>query len=501
MKKILLTAIAFIIINAPTGARAQVTIGSTANPQSFSILQLESNNARGMRLPQMSNIQRDNMVETPAFQAEKTGKALGLQIFNKSTKCVETWNGTKWIQQCPQEGPAQPPVSPQVTPSACITPDNPSDGGYKTFTAKPDPYATAYEFFVKGVSKGDQDGYEITFPTAQAATDVTVKYYYPPSFLKPKMIEVAGGKFTIGSATQNSYPIPNNSGDVTRKGSYEVELTGFNMSETPITQAQYEAVMGINPSQFQCSTDPDYAPSSAKPVEMVNWFDAIIFCNKLSIMEGKTPCYSIASGGTGTYTPYTAQELAALPYNSSEIPDETNHTNYIIWNSNVACDWTATGYRLPTEAEWEYAARGGQLSESNKSNGKTKDFFYSGSNDINKVAWYLYNIPDNNSGNSGYGTQAVKGKDYNALGLYDMSGNVFEWCWNWYDESHQYSGYTNKDPRGATTVDYVDSKRVSRGGFWGFTSEACNVSVRAESSPCERNVAASLRVVCSVVTQ
>jgi hypothetical protein len=100
MKKILLTAAALLTMSATTGATAQVTIGSTANPQEFSILELISNGSRGMRLPQMTTAQRDEMVNSAGFQAEKSGKALGLEIFNKSTKCVETWNGTKWISAC-----------------------------------------------------------------------------------------------------------------------------------------------------------------------------------------------------------------------------------------------------------------------------------------------------------------------------------------------------------------------------------------------------------------
>jgi hypothetical protein len=111
MKKLLLTAAAFMIMSATTGATAQVTIGSTADPQPFSILELVGNNARGLRLPQMTTAQRDNMVNSAEFQAEKSGKARGLQIFNTKTKCVETWNGTTWIAACGEPDPwVEPPV-------------------------------------------------------------------------------------------------------------------------------------------------------------------------------------------------------------------------------------------------------------------------------------------------------------------------------------------------------------------------------------------------------
>jgi hypothetical protein len=115
MKKFLLTAAAFLIMSATTCATAQVTIGSTAVPQEFSILELESNGALGLRLPQMTTAQRDNMVNSAEFQAEKSGKAQGLQIFNTNTMCVETWNGTKWIEVC-----GEPEPEPEPDPWVCL---------------------------------------------------------------------------------------------------------------------------------------------------------------------------------------------------------------------------------------------------------------------------------------------------------------------------------------------------------------------------------------------
>ncbi|MDR1563164.1 MAG: hypothetical protein LBS54_08830 [Dysgonamonadaceae bacterium] len=106
MKKYFLIAVALLIMSAGV-TKAQVTIGSTTDPQSFSILELISGGERAFRLPQMTTDQRDAMVSKPEFQAEKNGKAQGLQIFNTATKCVETWNGLKWIQTCPPEGPIQ----------------------------------------------------------------------------------------------------------------------------------------------------------------------------------------------------------------------------------------------------------------------------------------------------------------------------------------------------------------------------------------------------------
>jgi formylglycine-generating enzyme required for sulfatase activity len=169
----------------------------------------------------------------------------------------------------------------------------------------------------------------------------------------------------------------------------------------------------------------------------------------LSIAEGKTPCYSVA----------TVSDWATLAYSS--IPTTTTDA---AWDA-ATCNFAADGYRLPTEAEWEYAARGGNLSLS-------PSFYYSGSNTAADVAWYTGN--NGASGSATYGTKNVKGKTANALGLYDMSGNVWEWCWNWYASSSYAANEKGTNPVGPAT----GSTRVIRGGYWGNTATNCRVSYR-----------------------
>jgi len=244
-----------------------------------------------------------------------------------------------------------------------------------------------------------------------ATTAVTANITVYAQWIKLDMIYVPGGSFQMGDVK--------NEGSDHEKPVHTVMLTGFYMSKYEVTQAQYQAVMGTNPSYF--ISDPASGENQGnRPVEQVSWYDAIEFCNALSIKEGLNPYYSI-------------DKVNKDPNNNS--------SDTLKWT--VTINSTTNGYRLPTEAQWEYAAKGG--------NGSPGNYTYAGSNTVGDVGWY-----NNNSGNK---THEVGKKSPNGLGLYDMSGNVQEWCWDWYGN---YTGETQDNSLGAVT----GSIRMERGGSW-----------------------------------
>jgi formylglycine-generating enzyme required for sulfatase activity len=226
------------------------------------------------------------------------------------------------------------------------------------------------------------------------------------------MVFVEGGTFQMGN-----------------KDGYSVAVSDFFIGRCELTQGEYEAVMGKNPSEFKES-------GIDAPVEMVTWYDAVEFCNQLSDKEGLDQCYS----GSG---------------------------------DNIKCNFNANGYRLPKDAEWEYAARGGNDSRGCK---------YAGSNDIEKVAEY--------HGNNNKSTKPVGGKKANELGIYDMSGNVWEWCWDLYGDFSN-SGQTN--PKGSTS----GSDHVGRGGSWLNRASRCRVVLRINSSPGYSGNNIGFRLACN----
>ncbi|MDR1325094.1 MAG: SUMF1/EgtB/PvdO family nonheme iron enzyme [Treponema sp.] len=230
------------------------------------------------------------------------------------------------------------------------------------------------------------------------------------------MVRVAGGSFRMGNMI----------GEDDERPVHTAYINGFFMGKTEVTQGEYRTIIGTNPSGVFGDT---------LPVENVSWYDAVEYCNKLSLKEGLTPAYSGS-------------------------------------NDNITCSFTANGYRLPTEAEWEYAARGG--------NRDSLVFSYAGGNSVGVLGWY--------NNNSEKHIREVGIKSPNSLGLYDMSGNVWEWCWDWYGA---YSSTEQSDPKGAQRGSY----RVTRGGSWNSSADQLRTTYRNYGDPAVRYHDLGFRVV------
>jgi VWFA-related protein len=231
----------------------------------------------------------------------------------------------------------------------------------------------------------------------------------------PAMVPIPAGTFRMGNITNHP---PNFS---TEKPVHEVTITEpFLMSRTEITQAQYEAVMGTNPSYYK---------GADHPVGSVNWYDAVAFCNALSLQEGLSPCY--LGSGPGLY-----------------------------------CFFERNGYRLPTEAEWEYACRGGTETDIFTGN-LTNDDCTPLDPALDLAGWYC--------GNANSAAHPVGLKEPNSFGLYDMHGNVWEWCWDRYD-SRYYGSSPVDDPRGPA----LGTDRAIRGGSFDWPARYCRSATRRD---------------------
>ncbi len=267
-----------------------------------------------------------------------------------------------------------------------------------------------------------------------------------------EMVLIPAGKFQMGS--EKGY------GD---NKPHQVTITkSFYMGKYEVTQAEYEKYCSYTGSDFPSSS---YGDGDNYPAYYVCWYDALVYCNKRSVAEGLTPCYSI-SGNTD-------------PSKWGTVPTLTDST----WNA-VVCDWNANGYRLPTEAEWEYAARAGDNT--------VDSLTYSGTSDENKLGEYAWHYDISSSKTHEVGT-----KKANAFGLYDMSGNVMEWCWNWHTSRYDAETEGGSDPTGTS----AGSRRVYRGGGWSDYSNYCAVSYRFNNSPGSRGYYIGFRVVRSALAQ
>ena len=258
---------------------------------------------------------------------------------------------------------------------------------------------TAVQLCAQGIVVNKTDGTKVYYK-AEEVVSVSVYGYGEdpePEAGETKTYTANGVQFQMVVVDGGTFKMGSETGDSDEKPIHEVKLNSFSIGQTEVTQELWEAVMGTNPSNWK---------GLKLPVEKVSWNDCQTFITKLNSLTGQQ-------------------------------------------------------FRLPTEAEWEYAARGGNQS---------KGYTYSGSDNIEDVAWY--------TSNSGSKTHEVATKAPNELGIYDMSGNVWEWCQDWYSSSYYSSSLIN-NPTGPDS----GSDRVLRGGCWNNNATNCRCAFRNSNSP------------------
>jgi formylglycine-generating enzyme required for sulfatase activity len=254
----------------------------------------------------------------------------------------------------------------------------------------------------------------------------------------PEMVAVKGGEFTMGSEQNDD-----------EKPAHRVVVADFQMGATEVTWWQYGLYAAAEQGNgVEMPDSPGWGIAGDNPVVHVSWYDAVQYANWLNEKKGMTAYYDVDK--------------------ARKDPGNTNEYDDLKWTVRPR---GSKGYRLPTEAEWEYAARGG----------KQQEWAGTDSEDtLGDFAWY--------AANSGSRTRPVRGKRANALGLYDMSGNVWEWCWDWYGD---YQEEAKDNPVGPSEGTF----RVLRGGSWFSYAGYCRSALRSGSNPGYRDASIGFRLV------
>jgi formylglycine-generating enzyme required for sulfatase activity len=346
-----------------------------------------------------------DVLEAALFGEKNLCQSCGKELHDGWVSCP--YCGTP--QAAEQENEPAPAPVPQAAPSTPQTTTNSAPAPRKKHTKRNDfiaavVFVALIVIVIVIIANGESGSNSQTNTPAVSAI--------PADFVR-----IEGGTFTMGSPSTEVSRF----GDETQ---HQVKVNSFYMGKYEVTQAEYEAVMGTNPSSFK---------GAKRPVETVSWFDAVEYCNKRSAKEGLSPAY-------------------------------TRNGDSVTWNRN------ATGYRLPTESEWEYACRAG-----------TATPFSTGSNITTAQANYNGDYPYNGNAKGTYREKTTEAGTFaaNRWGLHDMHGNVWEWCWDWYGS---YPSGAQSTPDGAVS----GARRVGRGGSWILYGRILRSAYRGSYTPSYR---------------
>jgi formylglycine-generating enzyme required for sulfatase activity len=270
----------------------------------------------------------------------------------------------------------------------------------------------------------------------------------------PEFALIPAGSFEMGDALGD--------GDADELPVHTVQVSAFYMAKCEVTKALWDNVRTWGLTHGYTDLSVGAGKASTHPVHSITWYDMVKWCNARSEMEGLTPCY------------FTDAVPPAL--------FKTGTTDI----DNTMVNWTASGYRLPTEAEWEKAARGGLSGKrfpwGDRINQSQANYYGDPSSYTYDDGPAGYNLIGSTGGTSP-ATSPVGSFAANGYGLYDMAGNVWEWCWDWHSGTY-YATSPGTDPRGDTS----GSNRARRGGAWGRIASYCRVAYRGDSNPGDINI-------------